>query len=112
MPFAQPTSVDRLPRETVQAFLDDLAALSARHGIVIDSGSLVPRDDDVGGYLLATAGYLYAYSVGDRGVEVVRSNLLDAIARQPPRTMTADIAGITAHELIRRCARHHGKESA
>lgn len=112
MPFTQPTSVDQLPRETVQAFIDDLAALSARHGIVIESGNLVPRFNDVGGYLLATAGFLYSYAVGDREVEVVRTNVLDAIARQPPRTMTADIAGITAHELIRRCARRHGEESA
>jgi hypothetical protein len=105
MPFTRPTSVDQLPRETVQAFLDDLAALSARHGVVIDSGSLVPRDDDVGGYLLATAGYLHSYAVGDREAEVVRANLLDAMAQQPPRTMTADIAGLTAHELIRRLHR-------
>lgn len=105
MPFTRPTSVDQLPRETVQAFIDDLGALSARYGIVIDSGSLVPRDADVGGYLLATAGYLHSYAVGDREVEVLRANVLDAIARQTPRTMAADIAGITAHELIRRLRR-------
>lgn len=105
MPFAQPTSVDQLPREVVQAYLDDLAALSARHGIVIDSGSLVPRHDNVGGYLLATAGYLHAYPVGDREVEVVRANLREALARCRPRTMTADITGITAHDLIRRSRR-------
>jgi hypothetical protein len=105
MPFAQPTSVDQLPRERVQAYLDDLAALSARHGIVIDSGSLVPRRDDVGGYLLAVGGFLHAYPVGDREVEVVRANLREAIAQRQPRTMTADIAGISAHDLIRRLHR-------
>jgi hypothetical protein len=49
--------------------------------------------------------YLHSYAVGDRDVEVVRADLLDAIARKPPRTMTADIAGITAHELVRRLRR-------
>ena len=105
MPFAKPTNLDHLPRERVQAFLDDLAVLSARHGIVIDSGSLVPRRDDVGGYLFATAGYLHAYPVGDRDVEVVRANFREAFAQRQPRTMTADIAGITAHDLIRRSRR-------
>lgn len=105
MPFAQPTNVDHLPREQVQAYLDDLAALSARHGIVIDSGSLAPRSDAVGGYLLAAGGYLYTYPVGDRVVEVVRANLCEAFAQRQPRTMTADITGITAHDLIRRLHR-------
>lgn len=105
MPSAQPNSLDHLPREKLQAFLDDLAALAARHRIVIDSGSLVPRRDDVGGYLLATAGFLHTYPIGDREIEVVRANLREAISQRQPRTMTADIAGITAHDLIRRSGR-------
>jgi hypothetical protein len=112
MSIAQPTNVDQLPRETVQAYLDDLAALSARHGIVIDSGSLVPRRDDVGGYLLATGGYLHAYAAGDREVHVVTANLREAFAERQPRTMTANIAGITAHDLIRRSNRDSGAEGA
>jgi hypothetical protein len=103
--FSQPTNIDQLPRERVQAYLDDLAALAARHGIVIDSGSLLPRRDDVGGYLLAVGGYLHTYPVGDRDVEVVRANLREALAQRQPRTMTADIATITGHDLIRRLHR-------
>ena len=102
MPFAQPTSVDHLPPEKVQRFLDDLAALSARHGIVIDSGSLSPRSDAVGGYLLAAGGYLHVYAVDDREADVIRANLDEVFAQRRPRTMTAGIAGITAHDLIRR----------
>ena len=108
MPFSPPTTVDHLPREQVQAYLDDLAVLTARHGIVIYCGSLALRGDDTGGYLLATGGYLHAYPVGDREVEVVRANLSEAFAGRRPRTMTADIAGITAHDLIRR-SRHRGE---
>lgn len=112
MPFSQPTSVDHLPRERVQRFLDDLAALTARHGIVIHCGSLAPRGDDIGGYLLATGGYLHAYAVGDREVELVRANLPEAFAQRRPRTMTSDIAGITAHDLIRRAHRPGAEEDA
>ena len=93
----------------MQAYLDDLAVLTARHGIVIHCGSLAPRGDDIGGYLLATGGYLHVYPVGDREVEVVRANLSEAFAQRRPRTMTADIAGITAHDLIRRS--HHRGEA-
>lgn len=103
MPFLQPANIDHLPEEKVQAYLDDLALLSARHGIVIDSGSLAPRRGDVGGYLLATGGYLHVYRVGDRNAEIVRANFREALTqRRRPRTMAADIAGITAHDLIRR----------
>jgi hypothetical protein len=112
MPFVQPTNVDHLPRESVQAFLDDLAMLSVRHGIVIDSGSLVPRRDYVGGYLLATSGYLHTYPVGDRETEAVTANLHEAFAQRRPHTLTADIAGITAHDLIRRSFRRPDEESA
>jgi hypothetical protein len=112
MPFVQPTNVDHLPRENVQAFLNDLAMLSVRHGIVIDSGSLVPRRNDVGGYLLATSGYLHTYPVGDREVQVVAANIREAFAPRRPRTLTAAIAGITAHDLIRRSARRTNEESA
>lgn len=110
MPFVQPTNVDHLPRERVQAYLDDLAAISVRHRIVIDSGSLVPRRDAVGGYLLATSGSLHTYPVGDREVQVVAANLREVFAQRQPRTLTADIAGITAHDLIRRSARRDGGE--
>lgn len=102
MPFAQPTNVDHLPREKVQAFIDDLAALTARHGIVICS--LAPCGDDIGGYLLATGGYLHAYLVGDCEVEVVHAKPTEAFAHPRPLPMTADIAGITAHDLVRRAA--------
>ena len=105
MPFSPPPNVDHLPREQVQAYLDDLAVLSARHGIVIYCGSLAPRGADNGGYLLATGGYLHVYPVGEREVEVVRANLSEAFAQRRPRTMTADIAGITAHDLFRRSRR-------
>ena len=108
MPFSQPTSVDHLPREQVQAFLDDLASLTARHGIVVHCGNLAPRGDDNGGYLLATGGYLHIYPVGDREVDVVRANLSEAFAQRRPRTMTSDIAGVTAHDLVRRL-RHRGE---
>jgi hypothetical protein len=111
MPFSQPTNVDHLPRERVQAFLDDLADLTARHGIVIHCGSLAPRGDDIGGYRLATGGYLHAYPVGDREGEVARANLPEVFAQRRPRTMTSDIAGITAHDLIRR-SRRPGAEDA
>ena len=96
----------------MQAYLDDLAVLTARHGIVIHCGSLSPRGDDTGGYLLATGGYLHTYPVGDREVEVVRANLSEAFAGHRPRTITSDIAGITADDLIRRSARHGDEESA
>lgn len=112
MPFTPSTNVDHLPREKVQAFLDDLATLAARHGIVINCGSLEPRGDDLGGYLLATGGYLHTYPVGDREVEVVRANIREAFAQRRPRTMTADIAGITAHDLIRRSHRPGAAEGA
>jgi hypothetical protein len=112
MPFVQPTTVDHLPRERVQAYLDELAMLSVRHAIVVDSGSLVPRRDEVGGYLLAAGGYLHTYPVGDREVRVVTANLREAFAQRQPRTLTADIAGITAHDLIRRSAGRGDKESA
>ena len=98
----QPTDLSHLPRETVQAYLDELAVLSARYGIVIDNGSLMPRHIDVGGYLLTTGGYLQMYPVGDRASEIVRANLRDAFAQRQPRTLAADIAGLTAHDLIRR----------
>ena len=50
------TSLWHLQRETVQAYLDDLATLAVRHGIVIDGGVLSPRSADTGGYLLVTRG--------------------------------------------------------
>jgi hypothetical protein len=113
MPFPRPiTSVEQLPAEAIQVYLDDLAALSARHGIVIDSGSLVPRAADVGGYLLGTHGFLYAYKAGDRVVEVFRANLDAALKQRQPRTLTADISGITAHDLIRRSRRSGEGEGA
>lgn len=102
MSMFPPTSVDQLPQQQVQAYLDDLAAISARHSLVIDSGSVVPRRDDVGGYLLATGGYLFSYPVGDSAVAAVQANVAAAFAGRHPRTMKADIAGITAHDLIRR----------
>jgi hypothetical protein len=111
MPFA-PTNVDHLPQEELQSFLDDLATLAARHWIVINCGSLELRGDDLGGYLLATGGYLHSYRVGDCEVEAVRANLQEAFAQRRPLTMTADIAGITAHDLIRRLHRRGEAEGA
>lgn len=96
------SQISSLPPETVQTYLDALATISAKFGIVIDCGSLRPMDDDVGGYLLTTGGYLRLYSIGDRVADVVRDNLRgDGPAQWDPHTMVSDIAGLSAHDLIR-----------
>lgn len=92
-------TIDHLPRERVQAYLDDLAALSVRHGVVAHTASLEPRSADVGGYLLAVGGFLHIYTIGEA------AGLLDDIAQGQPHPLAADIAGVTAHDLVRRCAR-------
>jgi hypothetical protein len=96
-----PLQINSLPPDTVQAYLDALAALSARYGIVIDSGSLRPMDGDIGGYLLTTGGYLGLYPLGDRMADVIRDNLSSAPGRCDPYTRVSDIAGLSAHDLIR-----------
>ena len=93
--------ITSLPPDTVQAYLDALAALSARYGIVIDSGSLRPIDGDIGGYLLTTGGYLRLYPLGDRVAHVIRDSLSNAPGRCDPYTRVSDIAGLSAHDLIR-----------
>jgi hypothetical protein len=42
----------------------------------------------------------------------VTANVRDALAQRQPRPLTADITGITAHDLIRRRAWRHDEESA
>ena len=98
---SQNPQLDSLPPETIQAFLDALAALSLRHGIVVDSGSHAPMHPDVGGYLLATGGYLHTYAPGEQLVRRVVANLYDALCQTPSATFVADFAGMTAHERMR-----------
>lgn len=105
MNLFRPTDLSHLRHEVVQAYLDGLAVLSARHGIVIDSGSLMPRGADVGGYVLTAGGYLHVYPVGEGDAQIVSANIRDAFEQRKPRTLASDIAGLTAHELMRRSPR-------
>lgn len=98
-----PTRLFHIQRETVQAYLDDLATLAVRYGLVIDGGFLSPRNADTGGYHLATRdGYLRTYAVDSHQARCVARK---PHARRYRSTVTADIAGITGHELIRRLRR-------
>lgn len=96
-----PTSLLHLSREAVQAYLDDLAALSVRYGIVVDGGVLRPRDADVGGYLLVVrSGQVRTYATDSDEARFTAQGHRRTGRRS--RTMTADVAGITAHQVIQR----------
>lgn len=44
--------LDTYPSETIQAYLDAIAALSIKHGLVIDFANLMPTYPGIGGYCL------------------------------------------------------------
>lgn len=97
------TSLWHLQRETVQAYLDDLATLAVRHGIVIDGGVLSPRSADTGGYLLVIrSGHLRTYATDSHQARILA---VKPRGKRRRSTMTGDIAGITGHEMIRRLRR-------
>lgn len=90
-----------LPPETIHAYLDALAALSLRFGIVVASGSLVPTHADVGGYFIAPGGYLFVYDRDKRSSFDLAADLHDVPTGQPPSTFVSDVAGMTAHDRVR-----------
>lgn len=93
--------ISSLPHDTVNAYLGALAVVSVRYRIVIDSGSLLPIHADVGGYLLTTGGYLRVYPPGDRIAHFVQRNLADMPGQCDPYTRVADIAGLSADDVLR-----------
>lgn len=105
MPILQPTSLCHLSRDRVQAYLDDLAALAVRHGIVVETGFLAPRGDDIGGFLVTARGHLSTYAIDSREGRAFARNPRAAQTRRRPPVVVADIAGITAHDLVRRLRR-------
>lgn len=98
---SQLPQLDTLPAETVQAYLGALAALSAKFGIVIVTGSLLPMHPGVDGYHIAPGGYLFAYDRDERASIGVAGGLRDLPTKNPRHTFMCDIAGMSAHNRLR-----------
>jgi hypothetical protein len=94
-----PARLCHFERATVRAYLDELAALAVRYGIVVESGYLAPRSADTDGYLLSARGYVRTYAAGSHESFVAEG--LRGSKRFRSWVMAASISSITAHELIR-----------
>jgi hypothetical protein len=89
---------------TIQAYLDGIAALSIRHGLVADFANLMPLYPEVGGYCLTGCGYLRVYTTGELAdVAAIREQLRAASAASDtrPRTYISDFASLSGHERLR-----------
>ena len=105
MSIIPPTTLHDLEREAVQDFLDDLAVLAFRYGIVVESGTLAPRGNDVGGYLLlAKSAHLRTYDIGSYGSRLAAKGPHATTGRRSV-TMTSSITALTAHAVITRLRR-------
>lgn len=87
-----------LPADDIQAFLQGLAVLSLRHGVVVDMANLMPRYAGVGGYFLSSDGYLTIASPDE--VDEMAHAIQEA-ASPESRAYMAPFGSMTSHDRIR-----------
>jgi hypothetical protein len=91
-------SFSTLPSDTIQSFLDGLAALSTRHGIVVDMANLMPLHPGAGGYFVSPGGYLTTASPDEAG-EMMRAP--QGSAAPEARAYVTAFAAISGHDRLR-----------
>ncbi|HRO27394.1 MAG TPA: hypothetical protein PLD19_08160 [Luteimonas sp.] len=94
--------LDTCPPQTIQTYLEAVAALSIKHGLVIDFANVMPTYPGVGGYCLTRCGYLRVYAHDELPVEAVTRERLLAEPEDPRHhTYIADFASMSAHDRLR-----------
>ena len=89
-----------LAPESIQGFLDDLATISLKHGVVLDFADMMPIYPQVAGYFAGMGGYLTACT-DERMVHFADES--ERLHAQSPHTrgFRTAFADLSAHDRLR-----------